>query len=106
MARHGAVALHAGAVEPARQAGIPIHVRNLDDPTGSGTLISDRSGMPSGAGILALAQRVGMVHLRLPFQPGRAHGSQLAEFFGALSSKGLEPYLGALGDGDFQVLVS
>lgn len=106
LARHGAVALHAGAVAPAREAGIPIHVRCLDDPGGPGTLISDRSAGTARGGVLALAQRTGMVHLRMPLWPGRAHGSQLAEFFGALSAKGLEPYLGVLGDGDLQVLVS
>lgn len=106
LARHGAAALHAGAVEPAREAGIPIHLRSLDDPSGPGTLIWEHPGCALRSGPLALAQRLDLGHIRLPFEAGRPNVGKLAEFFAFLSSHGLEPYLGMLGDSDFQVLVS
>jgi aspartate kinase len=106
LARHGAMALHAGAVDPARGAGIPIRLRCIDDPEGPGTVISERSARADIKSPLALAQRTGLVHVRVPFRPGRAHGAQLAEFFGNLTEQGLEPYLGVLGEADLQVLVA
>ncbi len=55
----GARVLHPRSLAPAREARIPIHVRNTGDPADRGTVIdADAGGRPS---VLAISSRSGMV---------------------------------------------
>jgi aspartate kinase len=44
LAYMGATVLHDEAIFPVREAGIPVHIRNTNDPDAAGTLISRRTG--------------------------------------------------------------
>lgn len=62
LAYFGAKILHPGTVHPARQAGIPIRIKNTMDPKATGTLISSRT---TGSGAKAIAAKDNITMIRI-----------------------------------------
>lgn len=109
LALHGSGVLHPSTIEPARRAGAPIHLRDLDDARGPGSRIAgahrsiDESG---GPGVRAIAHRDDIACLRVPIEPERSRTAQLSELFGALTAAGVEPYVGTLGPHAAELLLT
>ena len=62
LAYFGAKILHPSTILPAREAGIPVIIKNTMDPGARGTTISDK---PSGKGVKAIAAKDGITALRV-----------------------------------------
>lgn len=62
----GATVLHAESIFPVKEAGIPINIRNTNDPEAEGTMIVPHAGAePSGDIITGIAGRKGFVVIRI-----------------------------------------
>lgn len=85
LAQFGAKVLHPLTVEPARAAGIEVHVVPLDDPRAS-TVIGPRPG-PEGMRALTLLSPVGLVRIRVA--GGRQRPGVVAEISRRLTEAGL-----------------
>lgn len=85
LAQFGAKVLHPLTVEPARDAGIEVHVIPLDDPAAS-TVIGPRPG-PQGMRALTLLSPVGLLRLRVA--GGRQRPGVVAEVSHRLTSVGI-----------------
>ena len=62
LAYFGAKILHPSTILPAREAGIPVIIKNTLDPVARGTTISDK---PAGNGVKAIAAKDGITALRV-----------------------------------------
>lgn len=85
LAQFGAKVLHPLTVEPARTAGIEVHVVPIDDPRAS-TVIGPRPG-PEGMRALTLLSPVGLVRIRVA--GGRQRPGVVAEISRRLNEAGL-----------------
>ena len=62
----GATVLHAESIFPVKEAGIPINIRNTNDPEAEGTMIVPHAGaLPSEEVITGIAGRKGFVVIRI-----------------------------------------
>jgi aspartate kinase len=66
LAHFGAKVLHARAVEPAEQAGIPIHIRSVHEPEATGSIIHGRAGAGTLVRSIASRDELGVVKLSGP----------------------------------------
>jgi aspartate kinase len=62
LAYFGAKILHPSTILPAREAGIPVVIKNTMDPGAPGTTISDK---PAGKGVKAIAAKDGITAIRV-----------------------------------------
>ena len=99
LAAHGADVLHPAAMEPASRRGMPIRVRNAEDPSQPGTVVSaetDGAGATAARGPRAIAHRARVALLSQRLDLARDPGEQMNELFHACREAGLDPLLFAV----------
>ncbi len=96
LAAHGADVLHAAAMEPASRRGIPIRVRNAEDPALPGTVIAGEAGDSHPPGPRAIAHRARVALLSRRLDLARDPGEQMNAVFSACREAGLDPFLFAV----------
>lgn len=94
LAAHGADVLHPAAMAPAERAGIPVRIRNAEDPEAPGTRIEELEERAPGPLALAHRPRVALVTERIDLT--RDAGEELTALHEACRAQGLDPHLLAL----------
>lgn len=86
LAGQGAEVLHPRALEPARRAGLPVRVLDVNQPAAGGTLIEERDEPERGDAAVAVASEPALAAL---FRPGASQA--LAGLFARMDSERVAP---------------
>lgn len=104
LANFGAKVLHPRTVEPAQEAGIPIHIRPVADPGGAGTVVQADPGEATAL-VRSVARTDGLGVLRLN-GPGMAYTPGVAKrVFGPLADAGINVINMATSQASFALLL-